>query len=122
MVRNMEKKYTSINEKIFDLLEKNGMSQKDLSDITGISTSAISDWKHKGSIPSAANVQKICKALNVNPESVLGKTTEALSVKVVIEEGNELYEFVNMYENMDPGARKRILAYAIAMIKAENGE
>ena len=118
----MEKKYTSINEKIFELLEKSEMSQKELSEATGISTSAISDWKHKGSIPSAANVQKICKALNVNPESVLGKTTQTLPDKVVIDEDNELYEFVNMYENMDTGLRKRILAYAIAMIKAENGE
>ncbi len=118
----MERKYTSINEKIFELLESSGISQKELSDRTGISTSAISDWKHKGAVPSAANVQKICKALKVNPETVLGKATESLSDTVVIEKGSELYEFVNMYENMEYSARKRILAYAMAMIKAENDE
>lgn len=116
----MEKKYTSINEKIFDLLEEKGMSQKTLSEMTGISTSAISDWKHKGTIPSAANVQKICKALNVNTEKVMGKTKEELSEYIVIDKENELYEFVKSYENMDTGVRKRILAYALAMIRAEH--
>lgn len=39
-----------ISEKIFHLLVKKGMSQKEFSEQTGISQSTISDWKRKKQI------------------------------------------------------------------------
>lgn len=115
----MERKLSYINKRIFDLLDEKGMSQKTLSDLTGISTSAISDWKRKGTNPSAANVRKICKALGVNSEEVFGKIKDDIVDTYEIQRGDELYEFVKFYEGMDTGVRRRILAYAIAMMKAE---
>ena len=46
-----------ISEKIFYLLDKNGMSQKDFAAQTGISQSTISDWKRKKTNPSADKIQ-----------------------------------------------------------------
>ena len=42
-----------ISEKIFELILRNGMTQKEFSEETGISQSTISDWKRKGTNPSA---------------------------------------------------------------------
>ena len=49
-----------ISEKIFELILKNGMTQKEFSEETGISQSTISDWKRKGTNPSADKILKIC--------------------------------------------------------------
>ena len=115
----MKDENKSINNKIFELLESRGILQRELSDMTGISTSAISDWKHKGTIPSAANVQKICEALGVEPEQILGRTNNNTDKGYVVSKDDDLYEFVNLYKQMDGNMKKRILAYAIAMMKME---
>lgn len=112
----MENTDISVISKIFELIEKKHITQKELSDMTGISTSAISDWKHKGSMPSAANVQKICAALNVSPENLLGKHGDADKMSYVINKNDELYGFIELYQNTEESERKRILAYAIAMM------
>ena len=41
-------KYKMISEKIFELILRNGVTQKEFSEETGISQSTISDWKRKG--------------------------------------------------------------------------
>ena len=113
----MEEKSTSIMDKIFELLTEKGISQRELSDLTGISTSAISDWKHKGSTPSAYNVKKICEALNVDAEEIIGNRNSAKEGGIVIDKNDDLFEFVNSYRGLDESAQKRILAYAMTMMK-----
>lgn len=115
----MDEKYISINEKIFELINKKGITQKELSDLTGISTSAISDWKHRGSIPSSLNVKKICKALNVDAKTILGDTDDNENKQYIINETDELYDFIEAYNEIPQGAKKRILTYAVAMMKSE---
>lgn len=113
----MEEKSTSIMDKIFELLTEKGISQKELSDLTGISTSAISDWKHKGATPSAYNVKRICEALNVDAEEIIGNRNSAKEGGIVIERNDELYEFVHSYRELDESEKKRILAYAMVMMR-----
>lgn len=40
-----------ISEKIFELILRNSITQKEFSEKTGISQSTISDWKRKGTNP-----------------------------------------------------------------------
>ena len=54
-------KYKMISEKIFELILRNGVTQKEFSEETGISQSTISDWKRKGTNPSADKILKICE-------------------------------------------------------------
>lgn len=115
----MEKKNTSITDKIYELINARGISQKELSEKTGISTSTISDWKHKGTIPSAAKVQKICEVLQVEPEFILGKVRSDSDEGYLIGRTDELYKFVSLYKNMNSNQRKRILAYSMAMMQVE---
>lgn len=65
-------KKTDIGERIFKLLHDRGMSQCELSKLTGISTSTISDWKTKGNEPTADIIVLICQSLRVNFEVILG--------------------------------------------------
>ncbi len=47
------------------------MSQTEFAKRTGISNSAISDWKRKKTNPSAEKLMDICYALDITPEQLL---------------------------------------------------
>ena len=67
----------TISERIFELLDKRGMSQKEFSDKTGIAQSSISDWKRKKTNPVSDKILMICNVLNVTPYELLGGTDSA---------------------------------------------
>ena len=79
-----------ISEKIFELIFRNGMTQKEFSEETGISQSTISDWKRKGTNPSADKILKICEVLKVTPYELLGENeTERNAGNPEMSAGNE---------------------------------
>ena len=61
----------TISERIFRLLDKKGMTQKEFSLLTGIPSSTVSDWKKKNTNPAADKIMDICYALEVTPEQLL---------------------------------------------------
>lgn len=61
----------TISERIFRLIDKKGMTQKDFSLLTGIPSSTVSDWKRKNTNPAADKIMDICYALDVTPEQLL---------------------------------------------------
>lgn len=63
-----------ISEKIFYLIGKNKLTQKEFSEQTGISQSTISDWKRKKTNPSADKILKICEVLRVTPYELLSES------------------------------------------------
>ena len=64
----------TITERIFELLDKRGMGQKELSEKTGIAQSSISDWKRKKTDPVSEKILIICSVLDVTPYELLGGT------------------------------------------------
>ena len=64
----------TISERIFELLDKRGMSQKEFSEKTGIAQSSISDWKRKKTNPVSEKILIICSVLDVTPYELLGGT------------------------------------------------
>ena len=79
-----------ISEKIFELILRNGVTQKEFSEETGISQSTISDWKRKGTNPSADKILKICEVLKVTPYELLGENeTERNARNPEMSAGNE---------------------------------
>ena len=60
-----------ISERIFTIMEQNGISMIEFSKMTGISQSTISDWKRKGTNPGADKIMTICNALSVSPYEIL---------------------------------------------------
>ena len=66
-----------ISEKIFELILRNGMTQKEFSEETGISQSTISDWKRKGTNPSADKILKICEVLRLRRMNFWGRMRQS---------------------------------------------
>lgn len=66
-----KEKLMTISQRIFSILEEKHLSQKDLSDYSGISPAAISSWKSKGTNPSSDKIIKISEFLNVSPTFLL---------------------------------------------------
>ena len=49
----------TISDRIFQLIQERGMSQKEFSEKTGIAQSTISDWKRKSMNPAADKIMLI---------------------------------------------------------------
>ena len=63
-----------ISERIYQYMEEKGISQKEFADRTGISQSTVSDWKRKGTNPSADKIMNICEVLDISPYELLSGT------------------------------------------------
>ena len=106
-----------ISEKIFELILRNGMTQKEFSEETGISQSTISDWKRKGTNPSADKILKICEVLKVTPYELLGENeTERKAGNPEMSAGNETEKIIlEGFRNLSDRKKERILGYLAAL-------
>jgi transcriptional regulator with XRE-family HTH domain len=73
----------TISQRIFGIMEKKHLKQSDLANYLGISNSSVSDWKKKGSVPSADKIVKISEFLNVSVDYLLGRTDEQNSTQQI---------------------------------------
>lgn len=60
---------------LFEILEREGITQRQLSEATKISTGNISDWKSGKSAPKPEAISKIACFLNCSTDYLLGRTT-----------------------------------------------
>ena len=106
-----------ISEKIFELILRNGMTQKEFSEETGISQSTISDWKRKSTNPSADKILKICEVLKVTPYELLGENeTERNAGNPELLAGNETEKIIlEGFRNLSDRKKERILGYLAAL-------
>ena len=106
-----------ISEKIFELILRNGMTQKEFSEETGISQSTISDWKRKGTNPSADKILKICEVLKVTPYELLGENeTERNAGNPEMSAGSETEKIIlEGFRNLSDRKKERILGYLAAL-------
>lgn len=54
------------------ILDAKGMNQSDLARATGITVSGISLYINSSRVPSAVQIQRLCKALGVSSDYLLG--------------------------------------------------
>lgn len=106
-----------IYERVFDILRKKEMSQKELAQKTGISQSTISDWKNKGINPSSDKIMIICDALEVSPYDILSGTDEKyVDVDyVIIDKKSEEFMLIETYRNASESNKNRLFGYAQAI-------
>lgn len=109
-----------ISERIYKYLEEKNISQLEFSKRTGISQSTISDWRRKGTNPSADKIMIICDVLEVTPYDLLlgtenHKMKEYMAYKdvdyMVIHKDSKEYEMIVNYQNMDNSMQKRLESY-----------
>ena len=66
----------TISQRIFKTMEQKNLKQSDLANYIGVANSSVSDWKKKGSTPSADKIVKISEFLNVSVDYLLGRVDE----------------------------------------------
>ena len=110
----------TISEKIFEILDTRGISQKEFSLATGIPQSTISDWRKKNTNPASDKILAICDALDVTPYELLsnvkeeGSRTNKIGCRIVVD-GTEEDMLIDAYEKLDLKARGRLLGYIEAL-------
>lgn len=110
-----------ISEHIFTLMREQGISQKELSDKTGISQSTISDWKRKKTNPSADKLHTICDALHITLNELLGDTGggDIPAGCILVEKGSEEYNFLMEYRTLPQKYKERLKGYLSALKDVE---
>lgn len=101
----------TISERIFHILREQGKKQKDLALYTRLSTSAISDWKKKGTNPSSEYISDIADFLGVSTDYLLTGTDKNIS-KIVEKEKNLNADedlLLNLYRESTEDGKKLIL-------------
>ncbi len=106
-----------ISERIYKYLEEKGMSQLEFANRTGISQSTVSDWRRKGTNPSADKIMIICEVLEISPYELL-QGTENKKLKeyrktdyIMIDRQSAEYKLIEAYRNGDADRRKRLEGY-----------
>lgn len=61
----------TISQRIFDLLEKQGRKQNELSKYIGVSTSTVSAWNKRGADPPSSLISAIADFFGVSVEYIL---------------------------------------------------
>lgn len=107
-----------ISERIFAIMQEKGISQKELSEKTGISQSTISDWKRKKTNPSADKLKVICDVLRVTLYELLadaeGEGSRPVDY-VIVDKGSEDYTLLVEYRALPGAFRERLAGYLDAL-------
>ena len=113
-----------ISERIYKYMEDKRISQIDFARKTGISQSTISDWRRKGTNPSADKIMIICEVLGVTPYELL-LDTENTKMKahkptdcIVVDKESKEYHLIESYQRLELDAQKRLEGYICALIDA----
>lgn len=111
-----------IYERIFEILQRKGMSQRELSDKTGIRQSTISDWKNKKMNPSADKIMILCDALEVSPYTLLSGTNDKYNEMdyVILDRNSTEYKLVEIYRDSSKENKNRLLGYAQAVMDSKD--
>ena len=107
----------TISERIFEILQKKKMTQKEFSKKTGIPQSTISDWKSKKLNPASDKILIISDVLDVSPNFLLSGVRDEKyerPQKMVVEDDTEYY-LLEKYRKLDRAHRDRLLGYMEAM-------
>lgn len=68
----------TFNGRVAELLKKNGLTQRDLAQMVGVTDAAMSHYIKGDRVPRAAVVAKIAEALKISPEYLMyGKPSDS---------------------------------------------
>ncbi len=111
----------TISERIYEYLEKKGITQLEFAKKTGISQSTVSDWRRKGTNPSADKIMIICEVLDISPYELLQGTESRKNKEyrpqnyLVIGRDSDEFELIETYQSLDEDSKKRLEGYVKAL-------
>lgn len=113
----------TISERIFKLLAKKNMKQKDFASQAGIANSTVSEWKKKKTNPSSDKIMDICAVLGVTPEQLLtGKGIEDVDETQILPESRITsldMQIIEDYHGLQDTQKKRLLTYVETLKRLE---
>ncbi len=110
-----------ISQRIYKIMEDKKISQIEFSRKTGISQSTISDWRRKGTNPSADKLMIICEALDCSVYDLLLDTKNKkhreykATETVVIDKTSKDYKIIEAYNKLELDNQKRLEGYLDAL-------
>lgn len=110
----------TISQKIFEIIDSKGMTQKEFSEATGIPQSTISDWRKKNTNPASDKILVICETLEISPYELLsnikddGNRSNMVKCRTIAD-GSEEGLLLDAYESLDIKSRGRLLGYIEAL-------
>lgn len=114
----------TISERIIDLINQRGMTQKEFSQMTGIAQSSISDWKRKKTNPVSEKIMVICEALQISPMELLsgtGDSDESVgSSTLIIDKSSELGQLIINMQTLDLHHRDLLFGYMKALKESQD--
>ena len=81
-----------LGERIKELRKKHAMSQKELADKLGVSTSAIGMYEQERREPDSAKLEKLCEIFSVTLDYLLGRKT----MQRTLPQSNDIVETFNL--------------------------
>ncbi len=110
------------NGNLRQIMDENNISQKQLSERTGIPASSIASWYGKqSSSPSIEAVCKIADVLNVTVDYLVGRESE--DGRIIIEERENLNvqerELVTEFRKLSVKKQSKVLGYISALSDSE---
>ena len=113
-----------IRDRIFERIDELHMTQKAFSEQTGIPQTTISDWRKKGTNPTAEKLLIICEVLKVTPEWLLSGI-EAQGdrgnppKKYVVDYETEPGILIECFNSLDKVSQAHLLGYAMGLKKMQ---
>ena len=110
-----------ISERIYKYLEEKDMSQIEFARKTGISQSTISDWRRKGTNPSADKIMIICEVLQISPTELLTgvpsklESTSEEEDYAIFHKASKEYQLIESYRDLDHDGKIRLEGYVSAL-------
>lgn len=107
-----------ISDRIYAYMKERNISQLEFAKRTGISQSTVSDWRRKGTNPSADKIMIICDVLGITPYDLLidaetknKKVYHEIDYMIINKESDE-YQMIELYRSFDKEEKNRFLQYA----------
>ena len=66
----------TMGRRISELLDKNGITQRELADAVGVTEVSVSRYIHGGRLPKGPVILKMARVLGTTPEYILGQEVE----------------------------------------------
>lgn len=108
----------TINERLFTIMDMKGITSADLAKGTGIRANTISDWKTKGTNPSADKIYRICDFMGISVDFLLtGEETASGDLTV---ENMSLKEQLDFYYNHMSEIEQQLVIHRTAVTYYEN--
>ena len=107
----------TITERIFLLMSKNGLSQKDFSRKIGANEKTVSAWKKNSSLPSADLLSNISECFDVSLDYLItGREASAPALT------NDERELLDYFRQLSPIQQGRLLERAAIMSEQNDTE